>query len=150
MFLSKAEQMLQYTIVKRDNTINSLLWSFYTLSRLPGSGKKPKITEEIKGVVEEQIRRDDKTTAYQLNRLLLYLGCELSLRTILRCRTRLGWTFRYFSHWSWLLTPEIKGVAEEQMRDDKTTAYQLHRLLGCELSLRTTLRCRMSLGRTFG
>ena len=44
---------------------------------------------EIKCVVEEQMRLDDKTTAHQLQK-----GYSISLRTILRCRTALGWTFR--------------------------------------------------------
>lgn len=53
-----------------------------------------KITEEIKRVVEEQMRLDDETTAHQLYYLLRRKGFTLSLRTILRCRTALGWTFR--------------------------------------------------------
>ena len=37
---------------------------------------------------------DDETTATQLHVLITNLGYHLSLRTILRCRTTLGWTFR--------------------------------------------------------
>ena len=37
---------------------------------------------------------DDETTAVQLFHLLREKGHPLSLRTILRCRTSLGWTFR--------------------------------------------------------
>lgn len=37
---------------------------------------------------------DDETTAYQLLELLKEKGYTISLRTILRCRTSLGWTFR--------------------------------------------------------
>ena len=48
---------------------------------------------------------------------------------------------------------EIKQVVKEQMQqDDETTALQLHRILtdkGYHISLRTILRCRTSLGRTF-
>ena len=40
------------------------------------------------------MRADDETTAYQLHRLLNEKGYSISLRTILRCRTALGWTFR--------------------------------------------------------
>jgi len=40
------------------------------------------------------MRRDDETTASQLHVLLTSLGYSLNLRTILRCRTSLGWTFR--------------------------------------------------------
>ncbi len=49
-------------------------------------------------IVEDQMRRDDETTAYQLHFLLNRMGYILSLRTILRCRTSLGWTFRGSSY----------------------------------------------------
>ena len=42
----------------------------------------------------EQMRWDDETTASQLHVLLVSLGYCLNLRTALRCRTALGWTFR--------------------------------------------------------
>ncbi len=60
---------------------------------MPGSGRPTKITEEVKKIVEEQMQKDDETTASQLHRLLIDKGHPLSLRTILRCRTGLGWTF---------------------------------------------------------
>ena len=40
------------------------------------------------------MRLDDETTAYQLHGLLTEKGHSISLRTILRCRTALGWTYR--------------------------------------------------------
>ena len=40
------------------------------------------------------MQHDDETTAMQLHRLLTDHGYSISLRTILRCRTSLGWTFR--------------------------------------------------------
>ncbi len=60
----------------------------------PGLGRPSKITREVKRVVDEQMRLDDETTAHQLHALLKSKGFNLSLRTILRCRTSLGWTFR--------------------------------------------------------
>jgi len=48
----------------------------------------------VKRVVEEQMRLDDETTASQLHVILTRMGYTMSLRTILRCRTSLGWTFR--------------------------------------------------------
>ena len=47
-----------------------------------------------KAIVEEQMKRDDETTAFQLHRLLINKGYQLSRRTILRWRRSLGWTFR--------------------------------------------------------
>ena len=64
------------------------------LSRFPGSGRPSKITTEIKQIVEAQMRLDDETTAHQLHSLLKLKGYSLSLKTILRCRSSLGWTFR--------------------------------------------------------
>ena len=65
-----------------------------SISRRPGSGRPSKITAEIKEIVEAQMRKDDETTAYQLHRLLTEKGYSITLRTVLRCRTALGWTFR--------------------------------------------------------
>ena len=49
---------------------------------------------EIKRIIEDQMRVDDETTAYQLHWLLTEKGYSITLRTVLRCRTALGWTFR--------------------------------------------------------
>ena len=65
-----------------------------TIRRRPGSGRPTKVTAEFKAIVEEQMRADDEITAVQLHALLKSKGYDISLRTILRCRTSLGWTFR--------------------------------------------------------
>lgn len=65
-----------------------------SIARRPGSGRPSKITSEIKAMVEQQMREDDETTAVQLHAMLRERGYNISLRTILRCRTSLGWTFR--------------------------------------------------------
>lgn len=69
-----------------------------TIQRRIGSGRPSRITAEIKAIVEQQMRRDDESTAYQLHRLLINEGYQISLRTVLRCRTSLGWTFRGSSY----------------------------------------------------
>ena len=69
-----------------------------SIGRSPGSGRPSKITAEIKEMVEEQMRLDDETTACQLHKLLTSKGYSISLRTILRCRILLGWTFRGSSY----------------------------------------------------
>ena len=69
-----------------------------TIARSPGSGRPSKVTEEIKRIVEEQMRADDETTAHQLHALLNSKGYSISLSTVLRCRTSLGWTFRGSSY----------------------------------------------------
>ena len=64
-----------------------------SIGQCPGSGRPSEITAEIKLIVDEQMRKDDETSAFQLHALLLSCGHYLSIRTILRCRTTLSWTF---------------------------------------------------------
>ena len=65
-----------------------------SIGRRPGTGGISKVTSLVKELVEDQMQRDDETTAYQLHQMLVDNGITISLRTILRCRTALGWTFR--------------------------------------------------------
>ena len=71
------------------------------IKRRTRSGRPSKVTSEIKQVVEEQMCLDDETTAVQLHHTLIEKGYQISLRTILHCRTSLGWTFQgsaYYQH----------------------------------------------------
>ncbi len=63
-----------------------------SLVRKPGSGRPSKITAELKKVIEGQMQFDDEMTTYLLHQLLVSKGFNISLRTVLRCRTSLGWT----------------------------------------------------------
>ena len=65
-----------------------------SLMRAPGSGRPSKIVTAVKAIVERQMQDDDETTATQIHAMLSARGYDLSLRTILRCRTSIGWTFR--------------------------------------------------------
>ena len=65
-----------------------------SIARRPGSGAPSKATAEIKRIVETQMREDDETSAMQLYNVLKSKGINISRRTVLRCRTSLGWTFR--------------------------------------------------------
>ena len=65
-----------------------------SLKRRPGSGHPSMITPEMKAIVEVKMREDDEATAYQLHALLILNQFQISLRTVLRCRSALGWTFR--------------------------------------------------------
>ena len=64
------------------------------ISRRPGSGRPSKIMTEIKTLVEQKMCDDDETTAVQLYTMLKDHGYNISLQTILRCRSSLVWTFR--------------------------------------------------------
>ena len=59
---------------------------------------RSKVTAEVKAIVAAQMRQDDETTAFQLHKLLVEKGYNISRRTILRCRHDLGWTFRGSSY----------------------------------------------------
>ena len=65
-----------------------------SIDQRPGSGRKTKASTEVRQIVEEQMRKDDETTAVQLHHLLETKGYKLSFSTILRCRKALGWTYR--------------------------------------------------------
>ena len=65
-----------------------------TIARQEGSGRKSLLTRQVHKIVEEQMLKDDETTAIQLHRLLLEKGINVSCRSILRWRKQLGWTFR--------------------------------------------------------
>ena len=69
-----------------------------TIARRMGSGRPTKITPEVLRIVEEQMKKDDETTAVQLQKILVDKGHALSLKTILTSRLKLGWTFRGSAH----------------------------------------------------
>jgi hypothetical protein len=52
------------------------------------------VTQRVKDVIEEQMQKDDETTAAELDRILQREGIKLSRSTILRCRRKLRWTYR--------------------------------------------------------
>lgn len=81
----------------------------HTIGRKSGSGRPSKITAEVKALVDQQMLLDDETTACQLHQLLLQNRHYISLRTILRCRTELGWTFRGSAY-----CQLIRGVNKEK------------------------------------
>lgn len=113
------------------------------LYRLPGSGRPSKITTEISKMVDDKMKSDDETTAIQLYHLLKARGHPLSLRTILRCRSALGWTFRGSAYCQLIREPnKVKRLnwAKENIGDtfdnvvwtDETTVQlQTHRRFCC-------------------
>ena len=58
------------------------------------TGRVSKATQIVQDVIEEQMQKDDETTAAELDRLLQAKGIKLSRSTILHCRRKLGWTYR--------------------------------------------------------
>ena len=64
-----------------------------SIARRAASGQLSKITAAVKQLVDQQMQLDDETTATQLHTMLLNNGIDISLRTILRFRTALGWIF---------------------------------------------------------
>ena len=71
-----------------------------TIAKHTGSGRPSKIIDAIKAVVDQQMVKDDETTAVQLYELLQSNAeTKLSMSTILHCRSSLGWTFRDSAYW---------------------------------------------------
>ena len=65
-----------------------------SLVRKRAVGRPRKTTQRVRDLIEEQMQRDDETTATELDRLLQGNGIKLSRSTILRCCRQLGWTYR--------------------------------------------------------
>ena len=57
--------------------------------RKPSTGRPSKVTQRVKDVIEEQMQKDDETTAAELDCILQREGIKLSRSTILRCHRKL-------------------------------------------------------------
>ena len=54
------------------------------------------LDQELEGhkkLVDSRMEEDNETTATQLHKMLSDKGYNLSLETIIRCRSQLGWTY---------------------------------------------------------
>lgn len=73
-------------------------WGHYrthgSISPLRSSGRPQKLTETVLQLIDAAMMVNDETTAKELRILLQQHGMVVSLRTVLRGRRSLGWTFR--------------------------------------------------------
>uniref|UniRef100_A0A1X7VW02 Tc1-like transposase DDE domain-containing protein n=1 Tax=Amphimedon queenslandica TaxID=400682 RepID=A0A1X7VW02_AMPQE len=109
----------------------SMLWQ-------AGSGRSSKITAEIRKSMDDQMELDDETTAHQLHSLLVQKGYNISLKTILRCRRSLGWTFRGSAYCQlirdvhkqkrldWALLYKVDEFLDEIYTDECTVQMESH------------------------
>jgi transposase len=114
-----------------------------SIGRRVGSGRPSKITAEIKKLVEDKMKMDDETTAYQLHQMLTEKGYTISLRTILRCRTSLGWTFRGSAYCQlireankrkrldWARQHQGQSFDDVIWTDESTIQMETHRRFAC-------------------
>ena len=65
-----------------------------SIARRPGSGRPSKNNHRDKSLGRAEDARGRRNTAVQLHAMLREHGYNISLWTVLRCRTSLGWTFR--------------------------------------------------------
>ena len=73
------------------------------------------------------MERDDETTAAQLQKVLQEAGVSLSLRTILRSRKALGWTFRGSAYCQMIREPNKAkrlGWAKENLTAAQTDGFK--------------------------
>ena len=64
------------------------------IDRKEGTGRKTKISAEVKRLVDAKMMEDDETTGKELKKMFLEHGHHICERTALKCRTELGWTRR--------------------------------------------------------
>ena len=120
-----------------------------SIGRRPGSGRPTKITPEIRRIVNEQMERDDETTAVQLQSILLSRGNPLSLSTILRSWIDLGWCFRGRAYCQMIreanktkrlewarknLLSALYDGFEDVWTDESTVQLENHRRFACRRS----------------
>ena len=65
-----------------------------SIIRKPSTGRASKVTQRVNDIIEEQMQKDDETTAAELEHILQREGIKLSCSTILRSCQKLGWTYR--------------------------------------------------------
>ena len=85
-----------YSINVSPQAVNKFLLHYKlrrSLERKRGSGRKTIVTPEIKTIIEAKMQSDNETTTTQLQDVLHRSGFGLSLSTLRRCRSQLGWTF---------------------------------------------------------
>ena len=74
--------------------IRRFLKRFETIARKVGSGCPPKLSPSVVEFIDAAMRRDDETTATQLQAMLASRGLYVSLSTIVRSRCQIGWIYR--------------------------------------------------------
>ena len=65
-----------------------------TIARAPGTGQASKLTEQIREIIEDQMKKNDETTGMELQKLLKkeVEGFNASEASIPQWRNDLGWT----------------------------------------------------------
>ena len=69
-----------------------------TVARREVFGRPSKVTERVRELIEAQMCKDNETIAKELQKLLADSGFQLSVQTMLSCRSLLGWTRRGSSY----------------------------------------------------
>ena len=110
-----------------------------SIFRKPSTGQPSKATQQMKYIIEEQMQKDDETTAAELDCVLQREGIELSRSTILRCRRKLGWTYRGAAYCqlirepnklkrvSWCMENQHNGFSNVIWSDETTVQLENHR-----------------------
>ena len=90
------------------------------------------------------MQQDNETTAYQLQRMINESGYEVSLRTVLRRHTSLGWTFRGSAYCQlirnatkvkcreWAIQHAADNFEDVIWTDECTVQLQNHRRFCCQ------------------
>ena len=65
-----------------------------SVANLPRSGRQSKTSEAAKTFINQQMRKDHKTTSHRIQKKLAKRGVVVSLTTVQRARRKLGWTLQ--------------------------------------------------------
>ncbi len=67
-----------------------------TIACAPGTGQASKLADQIREIIEDQMKKNDETTGMELQKLLKkeVEGFDASVASILRWRNDLGWTVK--------------------------------------------------------
>ena len=113
-------------------------------SPLPRSGRPTKLTREVLAIIEAAMQEDDETTAKELKLKLDRAGTPLSLRTILKGRKSLGWSYRGTAYCQmirevnkqkrlqWALANQQNNFEDVIWSDETSVQLESHRRYCCK------------------
>ena len=87
-------EWMHHSQLKRNQQISYLLPERCTTMKWLECRRPFKLSDVIKEEVEAKTQEDDEMTSTQLHQVLIQRGYNISICTVMRCKTALGWTFR--------------------------------------------------------
>ena len=116
-----------------------------TIARAPGTGQASKLTDQLREINKDQMKKNDETTGLELQKLLKkeVEGFDVSVSSILRWRNDLGWTAKRTKYCQMIREvnkeKRLKWATENQdtsfenviFTDETTVQMETHRRTCC-------------------